>query len=155
MTDQMIETSPQFYARAGGVLYLLIIVLGLFGQVFVRDKLIVPGDAKATAANIMAQESLWRFHIAAEMVLLLCAVALLLILFALLRRVNRDLALLAVFFNLISIALEAAVTMYLLETLFPLGSAKYLRAFEPEQLYAMANLSLKSHTYGFGGSLIF
>ena len=155
MTARTIETSPQLYARIGGVLYLIIIVIGLFGEAFVRDRLIVSGDATATAANIMSHESLWRFHIAAELFLLICAVALLLILFVLLRPVSRDLALLAVFFNLVSIGIEAATTMRLLEALFPLGNAGYLKAFTPEQLYAMATLSLKSHGYGFGVSLLF
>jgi hypothetical protein len=150
-----VETSPQAYARTGGVLYLIIIVVGLFGEAFVRDRLIVSGDATATAANIRSMESLWRFHIAAELFLLICAVALLLILFVLLRPVSRDLALLAAFFNLVSIGVEAAITLYLVEALFPLGSAGYLKAFTPEQLYAMASLLLKSHSYGFGMSLTF
>ena len=155
MAKRTVETCPQLYARIGGALYLIIIVVGLFGEAFVRDRLIVAGDAKATAANIMAMESLWRFHIAAELFLLICAVTLLCILFALLRPVSRDLAFLAVFFNLVSIGLEAAITMYLIETLFPLGNGAYLKAFAPEQLYAMASLSLKAHSYGFGVSLIF
>ena len=155
MTTSTIEQSPQLYARIGGALYLTIIVIGLFGEAFVRDRLIVSGNAAATAANVMSHESLWRFHIAAEIFLLICAVALLLILFVLLRPVSRDLALLAVFFNLVSIGIEAATTMYLLEALFPLGNAGYLKAFTPEQLYAMASLSLKSHGYGFGVSLLF
>jgi Domain of unknown function (DUF4386) len=71
-----VETSPQTYARTGGVLYLIIIVVGLFGEAFVRNGLIVSGDATATAANIRSMESLWRFHIAAELFLLICAVAL-------------------------------------------------------------------------------
>ena len=155
MAVPTVETSPQLYARVGGALYLIIIVLGLFGEAFVRDRLAVSGDASATAANILSHESLWRFHIAAEVFLLICAIALLWILFLLLRPVSRDLALLAVFFNLISIGIEAAITMYLVETLFPLGTAGYLKAFTSEQLYAMASLSLKSHNYGFGVSLIF
>jgi Domain of unknown function (DUF4386) len=155
MTDRAIETSPRLYARIGGLLYLIIIVIGLFGEAFVRDRLIVSGDAAATAANIIAHESLWRFHIAAELFLLICAVDLLLIFLVLLRPVSRDLALLAVFFNLVAICIEAATTMYLLEALFPLGNAAYLKAFVPEQLYALASLSLKSHGHGFGLSLIF
>ena len=155
MTVRTMETSPQLYARIGGALYLIIIVIGFWGEMFVRDKLIVSGDAAATAANIMSHESLWRFHIAAELFLLICAITLLLILYVLLRPVSRDLAWLAVFFNLVSIGIEAAATMYLLEALFPLGNAGYLKAFPPEQLYAMASLSLKSHGYGFSVSLIF
>jgi hypothetical protein len=155
MTDRTVETSPQLYARIGGALYLIIIVVGLFGEAFVRDRLIVPGDAAATAANIRSMESLWRFHIAAELLLLICAVALLMIFFVLLKPVSRELALLAAFFNLVAIAVEAATTMYLIQALFPLGNAGYLKAFAPEQLYAMASLTLKSHGYGFGVSLIF
>ena len=155
MTDRAIETSPELYARIGGGLYLIIIVIGLFGEAFVRDRLIVSGDAAATAANIMSHESLWRFHIAAELLLLICAVSLLLILVVLLRPVSRDLILLAAFFNLAAIVIEAGITLHLLEALFPLGNAGYLKAFAPEQLYALASLSLKSHGYGFGVSLLF
>src|SRR5437870_6637281 len=155
MTDHTVNSSPKLCARIGGALYLIIIVIGLFGEAFVRDRLIVSGDAAATAANIMSHESLWRFHIAAELFLLICAITLLLILYVLLKPVSRDLALLAVFFNLVSIGIEAATTMRLLEALFPLGNAGYLKAFTPEQLYAMATLSLKSHGYGFGVSLLF
>lgn len=153
--DRTIESSPQLYARIGGALYLLIIVIGLFGEAFVRDKLIVSGDATATAKNIMASESLWRFHIAAELFLLICAIVLLMILFVLLRPISRELTLLALFFNLVSIGLEAATAMYLIAALFPLGNAAYLKAFPPEQLYAMATLSLKSHGNGFSVSLLF
>ncbi|HKN33800.1 MAG TPA: DUF4386 domain-containing protein [Terriglobales bacterium] len=155
MTYSTIERSPRLYARVGGALYLIIIVLGLFGEAFVRDRLLVRGDASATAANIRSMESLWRFHIAAELFLLVCAIVLLLILFVLLRPVSRDLTVLAAFFNLISIGIEAAITMYLVQALFPLQNSGYLNAFTPEQLYAMATLTLKSHGYGFGVSLIF
>jgi hypothetical protein len=155
MTDRAVQTSPQLYARIGGVLYLIIIVVGLFDEAFVRNRIIVPGDATATAVNIRSLESLWRFGIAAEFFLLICAVALTLIFYVLLRPVSRDLALLAVFFDLVSLAVEAAVQLYLLGALFPLGKAEYLRAFEPEQLYALASLSVKSHGYGFGVALIF
>ncbi len=155
MTDRTVETSPQLCARIGGVLYLIIIVVGIFDEAFVRNRIIVSGDATTTAANIRSLESLWRFGIAAEFFLLICAVALTLIFFVLLRPVSRDLALLAVFFNLVSLAVEAAVQLYLVGALFPLGKAEYLRAFEPEQLYALASLSVKSHSYGFGVALIF
>lgn len=155
MEEHRIEASPRALSRVGGALYLIIIVVGLFGEIFVRTRLIVSGDAAATAANIRSMESLWRFGIAAELFLLICAVALTWILLVLLRPVSRDLALLATFFNLVSITVEAAIQMQLLAALFPLGNAAYLKAFAPEQLYAMTSLSVKLHGYGFGVSLIF
>ena len=155
MEEHHIEASPRVLSRIGGVLYLIIIVGGLFGEAFIRSRLIVPDDAAATAANIRSMESLWRFGVAAEFVMLACTVSLVLIFFVLLRPVSRELALLAVFFNLVSIAIEAVNEQQLLAALSPLGNAEYLRVFEPEQLYAMTSLSLTSYGYGFGVSLIF
>jgi hypothetical protein len=108
--DHGIQASPQTYARIGGLLYLIIIAVGLFGEAFVRSRLVVPGDPTATAEKIRSSELLWRASIAGELfVLLPCAIALTLIFYLLLRPVSRELALLAVFFNLVSIALEAAI----------------------------------------------
>src|SRR5687767_8369387 len=91
----------RFVARVGGVLYLIIIVLGALGEAVVRGSIVVPGNATATAANLRSMEWLWRLGVAGEVVLLTCATALALILYILLRRVSRDLALAAVFFNLV------------------------------------------------------
>jgi len=147
--------SPRVLARFGGALYLVIIAIGIFGEAFVRGRLIVPGDPAATAARIRAAEPLWRFHIATELLLLVCAVIVLWVLFVLLRPAGRDLAVLAVFFNLIAIGIEATITLDLLRVLFPLGNAGYLRAFTPAQLDVLARLSLRSHAHGFGVSLLF
>lgn len=155
MQEQQGETSPRLLSRIGGVLYLIIIVGGILGEAFVRNRLVVPGDATATAANIISLESRWRLGIASEFFMLTCTVSLALILFVLLRPVSRDIAWLAIFFNLVSIAVEAGNELQLLAALSPLGNAEYLRAFEPEQLNALANLALKSYGYGFGASLIF
>ena len=91
MTNRAVETSPQVYARIGGVLYLIIIVIGFCGEFFVRNKLVVSGDVTATANNIMASESLWRAQITGDLIVLVCAVALTLILYVLLRPVNKTL----------------------------------------------------------------
>src|SRR3984893_9218422 len=65
MEEHQIEVSPRVLARIGGVLYLIIIVLGIVGEAFVRGRIVVPGDATVTAANLRSMESLWRFGIAA------------------------------------------------------------------------------------------
>src|SRR6266849_2076986 len=100
MTSHTVETSPQTLARLGGVLYLIIIVAGLIGELFIRDKLVVSGDVTATANNIMASQLLWRISVAGDLIVLVCAVPLALIFYVLLRPVSKNLALLAVFFNL-------------------------------------------------------
>jgi hypothetical protein len=149
------QGSPQTYARVGGALYLIIIVIGLLGEAVVRGSLIVSGDAAATAQRIMESEFLWRLGIAGQIVLLICAVALTLVFYVLLRPVNRNLALLAIFFALISLSVEAVSALSLLATLLPLSNAEYLSVIDPEQRHALAYLSAASHADGFGLALVF
>src|SRR5947208_14970894 len=95
-----------------------------------------------------------RVQIAGELILLVCAVALTLILYVLLRPVNKNLALLAVFFNIVEFPIEAASKLCLFAALFLSGNADYLKAFEPHQLHALVKMSLKLHDYGFGIDLV-
>jgi Domain of unknown function (DUF4386) len=155
MANQTIEKFPQRYARLGGVLYLAIIVLGAFAEGFVANKLIEPGDAAATAHNILASPGLWRLSVAGDLVVVLCAVPLLWIEYLLLRPVSRQLVLLAVLFNLVSLAVESISKLFLLVVMPTLGSADFLRAFEPRQLEILANLALRSHDIAFNIALIF
>jgi hypothetical protein len=155
MVDNTIETSPQAYARIGGWLYLFIIVAGIFSELFVRDKLIVSGDATTTARNIMGSELLFRTSVALELIWLVCAVAVALILYGLLKLVNNSLSLLAAFFNLVSIAVESVSTIALITVFLFYGGPSYLKAFDPNQLNALAYLCLKVYDYGFGVSLVF
>ena len=155
MTSRENEISPQAWARTGGALYLVVIAAGMAAELLIRDRLVVPADANATIANIRAFEFLWRLGIAANLFHLACSVALALVLYVLLRPVHRDLALLAVLFNIVAIAIEAVSKLFLLPSLFVLGTASYLQSFAPEQLNAIAYLSNRSHTYGFNVSLIF
>ena len=150
-----VETSPQLYARTGGALYLIIIVSGIFGEAFVRSRLVVPGDASATAANITAMESLWRFGIASEFVSLICAIALAMIYFVLLRPVSRELNLLATFLRLASLTIEAVATLNLLAALSLLRNSASLEAFTPEQLNVLMTSAIRSHSDGFGIALLF
>ena len=155
MTSRENEISPQAWARTGGALYLIVIAAGMAGELLIRDRLVVPADANATIANIRAFEFLWRLGIAANLFHLACSVALAVVFYVLLRPVHRDLALLAVLFNIVAIAIEAVSKLFLLPSLFVLGKASYLQSFAPEQLNAIAYLSNRSHTYGFNVSLIF
>ena len=148
------EGSPQTYARAGGVMYLLIIVLGIFYEMIVRDSILVPGDAMATLASLKQHEFLWRLGIVAEFISSIVSIGLILIMYRLTQRVNQDLALLAAFFNLAGVTIQTAYIIQLIEALFPIGASSYLQAFTPDQLSAMISLSTKSHVYGFGIALL-
>ena len=149
------EFSPRLYARIGGVLYLYIILAGLFVELFVRGKLVVSGDAGTTAGNIMTQETRWRVAFSAEVLWLACAVALTMIFYALMRVVNRNIALLGAFFALMSIAIEGMSTLFHFAPLLILGGGSYLKVFDARQLQALALLSVGLFERGFGISLVF
>jgi hypothetical protein len=155
MADRTVATSPQVYARVGGWLYLFIIVAGILAELLVKDKVIVSGDATATATNIEASELSFRISVAVEQVWLACAVAVAMVLYVLLKPVNKNLALLATFFNLVSIAVQALASMSLYAALFPLGDVAYLRSFQPGQLHTLAYLCLKFYDYGYASCLVF
>ena len=154
MADRSVEASPKLYARIGGALYLALIVLGAVGEA-ARNRIIVSSDAVATAANLRAMESLWRFGATAEFLALICAVVLAMIYFVLLRPVSRELNLLATFLRLIAIAVQAVAMLNLVLALFPLGDAAYLKAFTPEQLDALARLAIRAQGHGYALALLF
>lgn len=148
-------TPVQVYARIGGVLYLLIIVIGAFGQLAIRGALVVPGDAAATAENIMAAQALWRLGLAGDLMLHVFDLPLVLVLYVLLKPVNRNLVLLGVLFNLTQTAVLVANKSMLVVTLLALGHADYLQALGPSQLHALAYLFIRVHEYGFAIGLVF
>ncbi|HEY8681775.1 MAG TPA: DUF4386 domain-containing protein [Rhodanobacter sp.] len=149
------QTSPQTCARVGGLLYLVIIIAGALGELFVRGTLVVPGNPAATASHILASESLWRLGIAGDLLMHVCDVFVMWAIYVLLRPVNRNLALLVLLLNLIQTAVLVANKLNLLVPLFLLGDADYLKAFDPAQLQAWSYIAIRLHDYGFGVGLIF
>jgi hypothetical protein len=155
MANQTIKFLPQIYARTGGIVYLIIIVVGIFGEMVVRGGMVVPGNAAATANNISTTPLLWRLGISGDIIMHICDAILMLVFYVLLRPVHKNLALLAVLFNLIQTGVLVANKMNLLLPLFFLGGDDYLKAFDQHQLDALSYISIKAHDYGFGIGLIF
>jgi hypothetical protein len=155
MANIKTETSPQVYARICGLSYLIIIVAGAMGEIFIRGKIVVPGNAIATAQNISASPMLWRAGIFGDLVMHVFDLVSAVIYYYLFKRVNKNLALLSLLFSMIQTAVLVANKMNLVIPLFLLDNADYLKAFNPQQLQALSYLSIKAHEYGFGIGLIF
>ena len=153
--SQLEEVNPQVCARVGGILYLVIIAAGLFGELGVRHRLVVSGDAAATAANILASEGLWRVGVVGDLVMHVCDIPLMVIFYVLLKPINKYLALLGVLFTLVQTAALVAFKLHLLVALFLAGDPGYLNAFQPAQRQALMYVFIKADGYGFGIGLIF
>ena len=132
------------YARVGGALYLLIIVAGIAGPLLTRDLLVVPNDATTTAQNIAASPELWRVGIALNVVMQLCDVPVMLILFLLLSPVDRNVALLALLFNVVQ-------TVTLVANQLTLVAAGLLA---PSQA-ALSDVAIEAYAYGEALGLVF
>jgi len=155
MTIRTVETSPQLYARIAGILYLYILVAGTFAELFVRSRLVVSGDATATAGNIMSNESLFRIGFSGELMHLACDVVVAMIFYALLRPVDRNIALLAAFMRIACDIILAVASLSHFAALKLLGDADYLKTFQPDQLHTLALLAMKLHGDGYAISLVF
>lgn len=146
---------PQHYVRMAGWMYLAIIVLGLFGEAFVRGSLVVPGDATATARAIAAGESLWRLGIAGDLLMHVLDVPVTVVLYLLLRPVSRVLALLVTVFCLLQTAVLITNKMTMVLPLLLQDSVVLAAVFSPAQIDALAYTAIQAHGYGFGVGLIF
>lgn len=155
MTNRTVKTSPQVYARIAGVLYLINIACGVFGEIFVRGHLVVAGDALTTAHNIMGSEFLFRCGIVGDLIMHITDVPMAVIFYVLLKPVSKDLSLLAALFGMLQTAILCANKLNLVTVLLLLGGSNYLKAFDPNQLQALAQLSLVLHENGFGVGLVF
>ena len=155
MTERIAETSPRLKARITGVLYLLTIVTGIFAQGFVSERLVVDGDAAATAANILAHKSLFQLGYAVYLIEMACNIAMTALFYDLLKPAGRSVSLLAAFLGFAGCVIKTFSRVFFITPLFVLGGAHYLSVFSAEQLQALALLFLKVNDRGAAMALVF
>ena len=155
LTVRNAEISPHIYARVAGSLYLIIIVFGIFSEVFIRSILIVPGDAASTVTNILASEWLFRTGFASDSIMLLSDVAIAVLFYMLLKPVSKTLALMAAAFRLTQAAILGLNLLNYYAALLLLSGAGYSTVFEADQLYALVILFLDMHSHGYDLGLLF
>src|SRR5580692_10863021 len=148
-------TSPNNPARFAGLLYVLASIAGFFAMGYVPGKLIVHGNAVATASNIAASETLFRLGIAAGLIGQAGFIFVALALYDLLKGVNRRHASLMVTLIVVSIPIAFVNELNSIAALFLVRGADFLSIFEKPQREALAMLFLNLHHYGFVVAEIF
>lgn len=154
MADPTPPTSPLVYARVAGGLYLIIIGMGLFGELFVRMPLISPGSAAVTASHILAAEGLFRLGFLTDSIMFLSDVALAVLLFLLLQPVSKPLALVALCFRLTQTAVIALNLLNYYAVMLLLKNADYASALGEAQVNSLSLLFLDLHSHGYDLGLI-
>ena len=151
----MEKGSPRRIARVAGVLYLITILTGIFAQGFVSEKLVVYGDAAATATNILAHRSLFEWSFTVYMIEMACQITTTALFYFLLKPVSQSIALVAAFLSLSGCIIKTFSRVFYIAPLFVLGGAQYLEVFNPQQLQALALLFLKVNDRGAAMALAF
>jgi hypothetical protein len=146
---------PRVTARVTAVFYILTIVLGLLAQMYLSAKMIVQGDAAATAANILSHKGLFRASFAIYLVEMGCNVATTVFFYQLLRPVSRGFSLLAAVFGLTGCGIKTFSRLFYIAPLLILGGAPYLNVFDAKQLQALALLSLRVNDHGAAMAMVF
>ena len=147
--------STKKQARIAGLLYLLASMIGFFCLAYVPGKLIVSGDATATANHIRASETLFRFGIASELIAFTIFIFVVLALYGLFKAVNGKHAVAMAILLLVSIPISLLNVLNEIAALLLVSGADFLSAFEKGQLDALAYLFLRLHAQGFVVAEIF
>lgn len=134
-------------ARIAGALYLLLLPLGILGILYVPAALIVPGDAPATANNIMANEALFRLSIVGALLVQVVNIFVVLFLYKVLEPVNKNMARLMVIFILLGAPIAMLNELNRGAVLLLLPSA--------DPSYALMTLFFELHEYGITIASIF
>lgn len=150
MKTNVREMSPSAYARFAGVLYLIITVAAIFAHIVIPDQFIVAGDAATTAANIAANNPTFRLGtVGSELVILLSEIVLSVVLYVLLKPVNKTLSLVAAVSRLAMTTIHGLNLLNYYFVFQLLNGADFLTAFDPEQVNALVTLFLDAHSIGF------
>src|SRR3989454_9344219 len=141
--------------RFAGLLYVLMSIVGFFAMGYVPGKLIVHGNAAATANNNSANETLFRLGIAGQLIGQAGFIFVALALYDLLKGVNRRHASLMVTLIVVSIPIALLNELNAIAALVLVRGADFLSIFEKPQRDALAMLFLNLHSYGFDVAAIF
>ena len=135
-------------ARIAGLLYLIVAVNGFFFLRYVPSRLIVWNDAATTFKNIKASESLFRLGVLSEIIGYTAWLLLPLVLYKLLKPVDKIWALLMLTFALLIVPIAFTNISNQFAVLTLIGNSEYLKVFEPEKLHAQVLFYLDSFDNG-------
>jgi hypothetical protein len=135
-------------ARIAGFIYLSMVITGPFSLIYVPGKLIVQGNATATAANVLAHDRMFRFAIAAGLFGQVIFICLAIALYRLLSDVSKNWARLMVGFVLVSAAVGFVDELNNLGARILFRGGEFLSVFDKTQLDALGMLFIRLHGQG-------
>src|ERR1041385_8771567 len=133
-------TSPNNTARVAGLTFLLTTAIVVYANFGINSRLMVVGNPAETAQNILAHESLFRLSIVCHIMYCAGLIILVTTLYAMLKRVNQVLAMLAAFWRLVYVFTWILVVLNFFTALRLIHRGDYLKTFDLERVQAVAKL---------------
>ena len=155
MTNSIIDASQRKVVKVAGFMFLFAFIVPTLNWAFALSRLVVAENITATAKNILANELLFRIGITIELIMSVGLIVLGLTLYILLKSVNRNLALLALFLKLTEAAVAAVIVLITFIALQVLNGYAYVTVLTPEQLQLPVGLLLNSHTALYSIPMVF
>ena len=134
-------------ARVAGLWYLLLVIVGIFGLLYVQSQIIVDGNAAATTKNMLVHEFLFRAGIFSSVTGNFIFLLLVLALYRLLKEVNGPQAKFMVVLVLVQVSIGFVLDLFNFTSLMIL-KGDVLKSLTPAQKQDFAMLFLKFHDYG-------
>ena len=147
------ETSLIIYARVAGLAYVLIILIGIFSVSYIETSLVVSGDDADTVKNLLANQLRFRISVLSEILMFVLVILLSLALYVILKRVDQNLALLALLWRFGEAIVGGGVAV--LSGIIPLLLLNCESALDAEQLQSLVGLFLAVRGAGLDVVLIF
>ncbi len=135
-------------ARIAGLLYLIVVLTGIFNLMYVPSKLIVWDNASVTFNNILESETLFRLGIVGGIICYTAFLILPIVLYKLLNQVNKTYAIGMVTLAVISVPLSLVNLLNKVNVLTLIGKAQYLQVIEADELQAQVLLYLDFYNNG-------
>lgn len=141
--------------RLAGVFYIAVIIAGLFSEMAVRSQIVVGDDPSATLANIIANESRFRFGGAVGIAMLAFDLAIAALLFEILRPAGEGLSRAAAYFRVAFAGMMGVVSFLNFIPLTLIAGGDTLSSFSSQAIEQVSYLSLRIHSLGFTIALAF
>jgi hypothetical protein len=135
-------------ARIAGLLYLVVVLTGILSLMYVPSKLIVSGNSSVTFHNIASSELLFRLGIVSGLICYTCFLFLPIVLYKLLKPVNKNYAKLMVLLAVVSVPISFINIQNKFTVLSLVSGSNYLSSFSTDQIQSQVLFYLDQYDNG-------
>ncbi len=141
--------SDKKLARVAGLLFLTLVLCGVFAEFFVRSTIFVSGDVGATIENIRTSELLFRLGIVSDLIMSIAFFLFSLVLYLIFKKINKFQSLVMLASIMVAVAIYCINTLHQVAALVLATKPEYFSAFDTDQLNGLAMFFLRMHTNGY------